>query len=222
MNKIWNAGRLLDSIMPNSSAGNVEGSKSVSLSTVDQWILYRLKETEVQVNQELNEFRFSSACLRVYNFAWMEFCDWYLEWIKPDIYGEDQERKKIVCFVLQNIFYHLLRLLHPFIPFITEEIYQKWFVKKQNSIMLDGFPEGSEEIFSQAGLRPKEEIDFIQDMITVIRQIRGENNIKLLYGFQPLFLFLNRGGLNIRRLLKSIFSRFCFYLSWKNWKLSRV
>ena len=178
MNKIWNAGRLLDSIMQSFSSVNIDDSKSVSLSTVDQWILYRLKETEVQVNQELNEFRFSSACLRVYNFAWMEFCDWYLEWIKPDIYGEDQERKKIVYFVLQNIFYHLLRLLHPFIPFITEELYQKWFVKKQKSIMLDGFPEGSEEIFFQAGVEAKEEIDFIQDMITVIRQIRGENNIK--------------------------------------------
>ena len=101
-----------------------------------------------------------------------------IEWIKLDIYGEDQDRKQTVCFVLRNIFYHLLRLLHPFIPFITEEMYQKWFVKKQKSIMLDGFPEGSEEIFSQVRVEAKKEIDFIQDVITVIRQIRGENNIK--------------------------------------------
>ena len=176
MNKIWNAGRLLDSIVQSSSA--VNDLQSIQLSTVDQWILYRLKETELQVNQELNEFRFSSACLRVYHFAWKEFCDWYLEWIKLDIYGEDKNRKQTVYFVLRNIFYHLLRLLHPFIPFITEEMYQKWFVKKQKSIMLEEFPKGSEEIFSQAGVEAKEEIDFIQDVITVIRQIRGENNIK--------------------------------------------
>ena len=171
MNKIWNASRFIHQITKN------ESLSSENISPMDQWILYKLKETEVQIHKDLNEFQFSSACLKAYNFAWMEFCDWYLEWIKPIVYGSNKKEKQGACFILNHVLNHLLRLLHPFIPFITEEIYQNFF-NEEKSILLSKFPSGDDDIFSHVTEKSYKQIEFVKDVITVIRQIRGENNIK--------------------------------------------
>lgn len=173
MNKIWNVARFIHQNTKNQT------SKPKDFSLIDQWILYRLKETEIQINKDLSQFQFSAACLKAYNFTWMEFCDWYLEWIKPVVYGSHQKQKESACYVLNNVLNHLLRLLHPFIPFITEEIYQKLFKTEDNkSIMLSDFPTGEEELFSQVTSEAYEQIELIKDIVTAVRQIRGENHIK--------------------------------------------
>ena len=140
MNKIWNAGRLIDQIIQKIDPNFLNKNSIDLLSSTDHWILYQLQKTERKVNQELDDFRFSSACLHVYNFTWMQFCDWYLELIKPIIYSTDKEQKQSTCWVACHVLNRLLRLLHPFIPFITEEIYQKWPMKHQSTIMLDDYP----------------------------------------------------------------------------------
>ena len=145
---------------------------------VNQQLLFRLKETELQVNQDLEDFKFSAACLQVYNFSWMEFCDWHLEWVKPIVYGQDMKQKQAVYDTLCFVFNRLLRLLHPFIPFITEEIYQTWKIKNKESVLLDEYPAGQSALFSKVSQKSVNDIEWAKEIITVIRQIRGENNIK--------------------------------------------
>ena len=172
LNKIWNAGRFIHSI-----AGSDESlQKPKELSSVDQWLLNKLKKTEIKINEDLKNFRFSSACMEAYQFTWMIFCDWYLEWIKPVVYGKDKDKKMITGWVSLNVFNHLLRLLHPFIPFITEEIYHKH--KKKDSLLLSPYPKGSADWFQLGSDKKEQEIDFIREIISTLRRLRGENNIK--------------------------------------------
>ena len=115
----------------------------------------------------------------IYNFAWHEFCDWYLEFIKPVIYGDGGEERAATQRVLVETLNRMLRLLHPFAPFITEEIYQKLPVKGE-SIMVDSYPtpENDEKWLSLGSEKSAEEIDLVKEVITAIRNIRGENRIK--------------------------------------------
>lgn len=173
LNKLWNAYKLIQSF----TAGSKYNSKDIKLSKVDQWIISKVQKAEIKVNKELKSFRFSSACLEAYQFAWMEFCDWYLEWVKPIMYGDNEEQKKSVCFTLHFVFNRLVLLLHPFIPFFTEELYQK-LNTKQNSIMLDSYPDGNDKIFQHASEHVEVQLDFIRDIVSTIRQMRGENQMK--------------------------------------------
>ena len=168
LNKIWNAGRFVDQ-MPSARPKN--------FSAIDEWILNRLKKTERKVNQELKDFRFSSACVHAYNFSWKEFCDWHLEWIKPIIQGDDEDLKQSVYWTAGYVFHRIIKLLHPFIPFITEEIYQRQKTfKSKKSILLDSYPDGTEKFsFSK---KKEQEISFVQELVTAIRRLRGGNNIK--------------------------------------------
>lgn len=176
LNKIWNAYRFIDQLTQNQSIST--SPQNLNFSAEDQWILSKLKQTEIKVNKELEEFRFSSACLHVYNFAWMEFCDWYLEWIKPIVYGDDEERKQTVYSTLHYVFNRILRLLHPFTPFLTEELYQNMGNNSKESIMLDTYPNGQDLWFNYGSQKMEGQLDLVKDIISTIRQMRGENQIK--------------------------------------------
>lgn len=119
-NKIWNAARFV--LM------HLEGVEALSLekplSTADRWILHRLNETVEAVTRHLNRYDFGEAGQVLYHFIWDEFCDWYIEFAKLPLYGNDQEAKKRTLSVLCHVLDQSLRLLHPFMPFITEEIWQ--------------------------------------------------------------------------------------------------
>ena len=192
MNKIWNAARFIHQNF------KMELKKPNELSIMDQWILQKLQNTEKEVDKELNEYRFSSACMKLYRFTWFEFCDWYLEWVRSSLYGKiisekientntiwesgeeslkNSNQLSVSYYVLCHVFNRLLRLLHPFIPFITEEIYQKWPIKDQKSIMLETYPKGEDHsLFSYTS--EEKYVEFIKDIIVTIRTLRGENNIK--------------------------------------------
>jgi len=122
-NKVWNAARF--------TLMNLEGFDPVGmklaelpLSEGDKWILHRLNETARTVNETLAEYRYNESAMALYQFTWSEFCDWYLELSKQDIYNGAPERKLTARYVLWYTLENLLRLLHPFMPFITEEIWQ--------------------------------------------------------------------------------------------------
>jgi len=122
-NKVWNAARFT---LMNLEQFDPTGVKldSLDLSQGDKWILHRLNETARETGKALEEYRYNEAAMGLYQFTWSEFCDWYLELSKKDLYGDDLERKQTAQYVLWYTLENLLRLLHPFMPFITEEIWQ--------------------------------------------------------------------------------------------------
>lgn len=172
MNKIWNAARFI--IM------NLEGHELVplrkgiwDLEIAERWILSRLTSVIKQVNQFLEEYRFNDAASALYQFTWHEFCDWYLEMVKPTLYGEDGPSKDSALSTLVYVLETLLRLLHPFMPFITEELWQH-IPHKGESIYTQSYPDGSEDFTdSEAESR----INYIMEAVNGIRSIRGELNL---------------------------------------------
>jgi valyl-tRNA synthetase len=174
INKIWNAARFALTHI-NKSYTNIT---TEPLSLVDRWIMSRLNRVSGKVSEALNSYRFNDAAGMLYNFVWHEFCDWYLEAIKPTLYGKEGEnRQHATLGVLWRVLHDTLILLHPFVPFITEEIWHK-LPGTQGSIMKAAFPlytdndsriQRDEEAEAHMGL--------ISGIITGIRNIRGEMNI---------------------------------------------
>jgi valyl-tRNA synthetase len=183
-NKVWNAARF--------TLMNLEGFdpdavvfEELCLAGADEWILHRLNETVRETNRALEEYRFNEAAMTLYQFTWSEFCDWYLELSKQELYGDDQLRRQTTQYVLWTVLEHLLRLLHPIIPFITEEIWQA--LPKGNrcslrgsggdwapSIMLAPYPQPREDWqFEDAAARMEQ----VMEVISVIRTIRGEMEV---------------------------------------------
>jgi len=181
MNKVWNAARFSLNVLSDFEAP-AEGDKAVlnksQLSEADQWVINKLGECERDVGEALDQMRFADAAKSVYTFAWNQFCDWYLEFIKPVVYGDDEAQKKSTQLVLAQTLNRLVRLLHPFTPFITEEIYQKLPIKNE-SVMIDTYPTViNDKAWIELGSKEvAEKIDLTCDVITAIRNIRGENRI---------------------------------------------
>lgn len=175
-NKIWNASRFammnLEGFDP-----NAVDPASLKLSNADRWILYRLNQTTVSVDAALASFRFNEAANDLYRFTWSEFCDWYIELAKDDLYKGDADRQASAKYVLWLVLENLLRLLHPFMPFITEEIWQA-LPKKDGaaeSIMISSFPTPCAEWEGYAAAAT--EMDLVMEVIKGIRNIRGEMEV---------------------------------------------
>ena len=185
-NKIWNASRFLfgklddleqrgisleDLATPEirAKAPYAAGSE---VSLVDAWLFSRLAATISLVNEALQNYRFHEAAQGVYHFFWGDFCDWYIEWLKPELQNADKERAVAAW---RNLFAALdaaLRLLHPFMPFITEELWHQLPQRPgAKSIALDAFPEASTEWKNAQAL---EEFSLVQDVIVALRNIRAE------------------------------------------------
>jgi len=174
INKIWNAARFALTHI-NNSCKNIT---TEPLSLVDRWILSRLYRVSGKVSQALESYRFNDAAGALYNFVWHEFCDWYLEAIKPTLYGKEGEsRQQATLSVLWRVLHDTLVLLHPFVPFITEEIWHK-LPGTQGSIMKAAFPLYADNDNSiQRDEEAESNMRLISGIITGIRNIRGEMNI---------------------------------------------
>ncbi|SEN33919.1 valine--tRNA ligase [Lihuaxuella thermophila] len=173
INKIWNASRFV--LMNLDDFGVNDIDLSGSLNTADQWILTRLQETINYVTHQLEEYHFNEAGKALYEFIWDEFCDWYIEFAKLSLYGDDSNAKKttrsVLCYVLDRI----LRLLHPFMPFVTEEIWQN-LPHEGKSIMIAKWPEFVERFqFPEA----VEQMNLYMEVIRSVRNIRAEVNVPL-------------------------------------------
>jgi valyl-tRNA synthetase len=176
-NKIWNATRFMfmhvdriaPSLRPNPGALRAE-------TLEDRWILSRLNRTTKDVNEALASYRFHEAANRVYDFFWGDFCDWYIELIKQRLF-EEGETATIACANLVNLFDSALRLLHPIMPFITEEIWQTLYDGKppKKSIALAEFPESNEK---QIDLDAETQMAILQDLIVSIRNLRAELKVE--------------------------------------------
>ncbi len=173
-NKIWNAGRFL--IMNSDEIEIKDELKFEYLDLADKWILSELNKTISELNYALETYRINDAARLIYDFLWHDFCDWYLEIIKERIYApESEEEKQAVLTRAIYVFETALKLLHPFMPFITEELWQNLRERENGeSIMIQSFPVADEKWIDKA---ISQNMKFVQDIIVAIRAIRGEMNI---------------------------------------------
>jgi valyl-tRNA synthetase len=173
INKLWNAARF--SLMHLKEGHTHINSKALSLP--DRWILSRLSSVSKTVAEAIEEYRFNEAAGAAYNFVWHQFCDWYLEAIKPALYDNDgPERKEATLQVLWRVLGDTLVMLHPFIPFVTEEIWHK-LPGTDDSIMKATYPSIKNETMLFADVDSESDMDRVCGVITGIRNIRGEMNI---------------------------------------------
>ncbi len=170
-NKIWNASRF--ALMHLAEARAEDLALTGSLTVSDRWILHRLNETIAEVTRHLNRYDFGEAGRVLYHFIWDEFCDWYIEFSKLSLYGEDEEAKRVTRAVLCHVLDRALRLLHPFMPFITEEIWQK-LPGTGPSITVAEWPEADEAFQAPDAVR---EMQILIDVIRSVRNIRSEMEV---------------------------------------------
>jgi valyl-tRNA synthetase len=136
INKIWNAARFSLMNLKDCKPPSIDKS---SITLADRWIMSRMGEVAEEISGHLDDYRFNDAAGTCYQFVWHEFCDWYLEMAKLELYSKDQKRREVAHSVLQILLSGVVRLLHPFVPFITEEIWYR-LPYTEGSIMVAQFP----------------------------------------------------------------------------------
>jgi valyl-tRNA synthetase len=190
-NKIWNAARFMfmnvERVAPGLRPGGGQecpphtGIAGFTAATLeDKWILSRFHRVTASVNDALATFRFHEAANQIYDFFWGEFCDWYLELIKPRLNfeeGADKTAAAVACENLVNLFEASLRLLHPIMPFITEEIWQAMYEGNVplKSIALAAYAQADEKLFDLAA---ETEMAILQDLIVSVRNLRAELKVE--------------------------------------------
>ncbi len=170
VNKLWNAARFA---LMNLDTAESEPAAARPATLADRWILTRLAAVSEAVRQAVDAYQFNEAADLCYQFVWHEVCDWYLEMAKRHLYGQDPSRKQATAATMQTVLGASLKLLHPFMPFVTEEIWQR-MPDTEGSIMTAPFPEAADFPSDDGALA---EMDILMGVITGIRNIRGEMNI---------------------------------------------
>ncbi|VXC99209.1 valyl-tRNA synthetase [Pseudomonas sp. 8Z] len=178
-NKLWNAANFVIENTDGQDTG-VNGEE-VELSSVDRWIISQLQRTEAEVTRQLDAFRFDLATQALYEFVWDQYCAWYLELVKPVLWDENApiERQRGTRRTLVRVLEVILRLAHPFMPFITEEIWQR--IKGQagvqgDTLMLQPWPVANEGRIDAAA---EGDIEWVKQLMLGVRQIRGEMKISM-------------------------------------------
>ncbi|MCM1180802.1 MAG: valine--tRNA ligase [Clostridium sp.] len=169
-NKVWNASRFIMMNVEKAEAANVDISK---LTLADRWILSKVNTLSKDMTENLDKFELGIAASKVYDFIWEEFCDWYIEMVKPRLYNDEDETKAAALWTLKTVLIHALKLLHPYMPFVTEEIFTN-LQDKEESIMISAWPEYKDEwSFEQ----DEKAVDTIKDAVRGIRNLRAEMNV---------------------------------------------
>ncbi len=172
-NKIWNAGRFLLINAQNIKLDSELKDKHIDFT--DRWIMSRFQSTIKEFNDSLDKFEVNNASKIVYAYVWNDFCDWYVELSKQRLYQGSEEEKSAVLTRAISLYEEMLKLVHPFMPFITEEIWQLLDERKNGeSISVSDFPKYNEKLIDK---NAEKEIAFVQDVVTAIRNIRGEMNL---------------------------------------------
>ncbi len=172
-NKIWNASRFalmnLEGFRPEDA-----GEGELSYTLADRWILSALNGLIATVDEHCDAYNYSEACRALYEFFWSGFCDWYVELSKLRLYGEDEAGKRTAQFVLWTVLEQALRLLHPFMPFITEEIWQR-LPHDGESLTVAPWPRSRSELVDA---QAEEDMGVLQEVITCMRRLRSEMGIR--------------------------------------------
>nr|WP_322941390.1 valine--tRNA ligase [Pseudomonas sp. s4] len=197
-NKLWNAANFVIENTDDKDTG--VGGEAVELSPVDRWIISALQRCEQDVTRHLDAFRFDLAAQALYEFIWDEYCAWYLELVKPVLWDENApiERQRGTRRTLVRVLEVILRLAHPFMPFITEEIWQR--IKGQagvsgDTIMLQPWPVANESRIDAAA---EGDIEWVKQLMLGVRQIRGEMKISMAKRID--IIVANASAEDLRRL----------------------
>lgn len=170
-NKIWNASRFVLMNLDKDLMNKYKDNKNYTIA--DKWILSRLNTVVKEVTENIEKFELGIASQKIYDFIWGEFCDWYIELVKPVLYGENEEAKGIAFNVLHKVLETSLQLLHPIMPFITEEIYTHLYTEYE-SIVISKWPEYKESLKDE---KSEKDMEYIIEAIKSIRNVRTEMNV---------------------------------------------
>ena len=204
INKIWNASRFVIMNLPDDmTVGDIQINGPRTLQ--DRWILTRLNETVATVTDLFDRFEFGEAGRALYNFIWDDFCDWYIEMSKEVLYGDNEEQKQLTRSILVYVLDQILRLLHPIMPFVTEEIWQT-IPHEGQSIVTAQYPTIHPEYDDEDAVAA---MDVLIELIRAVRNIRAEVNTPLS---KPITLLIQPTDDKIKAMLadnQSYIERFC-------------
>jgi valyl-tRNA synthetase len=193
VNKIWNAARF--TLM--NLDGGMKGGEELPATLEDRWIISRAQRTAAEVALAIEEYRFNDAASAVYKFAWHEFCDWYVELAKGALYDKDNPgRQAAARRTIADVFSRLVRMLHPIMPFVTEELWNR-LPGAEGSIMKAPWPERKPE---GSDAQAEERMELIMAVIGAVRNIRGEMGLSPA---QPLSIVLSPENDDIREVLET-------------------
>jgi len=168
MNKIWNASRFVNMNLENRVVPDTLGE----LTDADRWILTKLNLVTAEVRKNLDKYEIGLALGKLYDFVWSDYCDWYIELTKPVLYGQDEVKKTESLRVLKYVLKSILKLLHPFIPFITEEIWTEEGFGE--TVMTEDYPVCDKKFIFE---KQYDEFEEVKEIISKIRTIRAEMNV---------------------------------------------
>ena len=169
-NKIWNASRFI--LMNIEKAEVPEQMNPEELTGADKWILSKVNRLAQDVTVNMDKYELGIAVQKLYDFIWEEFCDWYIEMVKPRLYSEEDQTKAAALWTLKTVLTNALKLLHPYMPFITEEIFRN--LTDEESIMISAWPEYKEEWnFTEE----EAEVELIKEAVRAIRNTRSSMNV---------------------------------------------
>ncbi len=168
-NKIWNASRF---IMMNIEKADIKDVKTSDLTLADKWIMSKMNDLVKDVTDNMEKYELGIAADKIHSFLWEEFCDWYIEMVKPRLWNDEDPTKAAALYTLKTVLVNGLKLLHPYMPFVTEEIFCT--LTDEDSIMVSDWPVYSEELSFKAD---EAAVDVIKNAVRAIRNIRTEMNV---------------------------------------------
>ena len=212
-NKIWNAAKFIkmnsveDKEVIKFFNENYDNKAHLfrenSLKIEDKWIISKLNKAIKDITKNIENYDLGVALDNIYNFIWNEFCDWYIEMVKTRLYSENQEEKIRVCFVLDYVFRMALKLLHPFMPFVTSKIYSGLVHYNDKELMVSAWPEYKETLNYE---NEEETVEKLKEIITEIRNVRTKMNVhpskksKLIFVTEKLKDAINESQEFIKKL----------------------
>ncbi|WP_175476740.1 valine--tRNA ligase [Virgibacillus subterraneus] len=202
-NKVWNASRFSLMNMEGFTYEDVDLNGEKSLA--DKWILTRLNETIEQVTKNTNKYEFGEAGRHLYNFIWDELCDWYIEMAKLPLYGDDESEKRMTQSVLAYVLDQTMRMLHPYMPFITEEIWQQ-LPHQGDSITVAAWPEAKSEFHNETASK---EMKRLVSIIKSVRNIRAEVDTPMSKQIKLLIQAENEATVSELENNRNYLERFC-------------
>ncbi len=169
-NKVWNASRFM---LMNIEKADLSGVTTADLTPADKWILSKANTLVKEVTDNMENYDLGIAVAKLYDFIWEEFCDWYIEMVKPRLYNDEDETKAAALYTLKTVLTTALKLLHPFMPFLTEEIFCS-MQDEEESIMVSSWPVFKEEFNFKA---EENEVEVIKTAVRNIRNLRADMNV---------------------------------------------
>ena len=190
-NKVWNASRFVLSNLEDFDISTTVDNSEFKLE--DKWILSKLQTASKLINENMEKYELDAAAKLAYEFFRGDFCDWYVEIAKTRVYGQEGGDKTAAQWVLRHVLDKGLKMLHPFMPFITEEIWQK-LQTGEETIMLSDFPKEEKEFIN---IDAEKEFDYLKEIISAIRNIRGEANVSPSKKIEVIFKTADENARNI-------------------------